>query len=344
MLFSITNSDPNKTKNRLPTTKEGEVLRQTIKKEEKKLDELDDEISNLQMEVEGYRQKLQDMESALHVTKALHTKAEKVVSSLSRLSATIFEEIDISGISLTALPTRRMTSLENCLGGTHAAYLKAAQSALEQVQQEYQRVEEEFDANTSLFHLINHSLMGRIELRSQVDDSIRRMRDLIGPRRRVPDELWAMIFWERVMEDEEKYELTWREEKPPFTTLKLTWVCRLWRRIITDSPSLWQYIPLPHALILSPAQVERFKYFQERLKGHTPRMYMVYGSEGVQKDGIDLQSLLAGFKRFLHFEAQIFRGSSALEDLLNTFQPETEELALVSSPEEEANEVNSYLS
>jgi hypothetical protein len=344
MLFSITNSDPNKTKNRLPTTKEGEVLRQTIKKEEKALDELDAKISNLQIEVEGYHQKLQDMESTLHVAKALHTKAEKVVSSLSELSSTIVEEIDISGTSLTAVPTRQMTSLENCLGETHAAYLKAAQSAFEQAQREYQRIEEEFDANTSLFHLINHSLTARIELRAQVDNNIRRMRDLIGPRRRVPDELWAMIFWERIMEDEDEYEHTWREETPPFTTLKLTWVCRLWRRIITDDPSLWQYIPLPHALLLSPTQVERFEYFQERLKGHPPRIYMVYGSEGVQKDRVDLQSMLAGFQRLLYLEAQVFRGSSALEELLNTFQLETEGLALVSSPGEEGNEVNSYLS
>jgi hypothetical protein len=284
------------------------------------------------------------MGSAVHAAKTLHTKAEKAYSSLSELSGTLLEEIDSSAITLAASPTRRMTSLEKGLGETHAAYLKAAQSALEQAQQEHRRAEEEIDANGSLFHHINHSLTSRIELRSQVNDNIRRMKDLIGPRRRVPDELWAMIFWERVMEDEEEYENTWREEKPPFTTLKLTWVCCLWRRIITDRPALWQYIPLPHALLLSPTQAERSKYFLERLKGYTPSVYMVCGNGGIQRDGVELRNLLAGFKRFLYFEAQVFRGSSALEELLETVQPEAEKLVLVSSPQGAANEVKSYLS
>jgi hypothetical protein len=109
------------------------------------------------------------------------------------------------------------------------------------------------------------------------------MKDLIGPRRRIPDELWSMIFWDRVMEDEEEYQVTWREGNPPFTTLKLSWVCRLWRQIIIEQPSLWQYIALPRTLYLSPAQVERVKYCQQRLKEHPSKLYMVYRIEGAKR-------------------------------------------------------------
>lgn len=105
---SITNPgpDPNKTKNRLPTMKEDELLRKTIQKEQQRLDELDIEISNLRLEAGDYQQKVQDMESALHVAKTLRTNAENALSSLSALSSSLLDDSDNPAILSAASPTR----------------------------------------------------------------------------------------------------------------------------------------------------------------------------------------------------------------------------------------------
>lgn len=220
-----------------------------------------------------------------------------------------------------------MKSIGKDLGDTHTMYLKKAQSALEQARQEYRRAEEEIDANGSLFHHIDNS---RIELRSRLSDNIRRMKDLVGPRRRLPDEVWSLIFWERVTEDEEAYGQTWRDENPPFTTLKLTWVCRLWRQIVSNQPSLWRYITLPQNYYLSTAQVERFNHFKERLKGCSPKIYMVPGSVGGRSDegGVYLKTVLRGLPTIGLFEAHIIRDPKPLESFLTSTQLQVEELAL----------------
>jgi chromosome segregation ATPase len=140
-----------------------EFLSQVIRKEEKKLNELDEDISELQKEAESYQHKVQKMKSALLVAKTLRTNAEKTFSSLSELSDSLLEDPDIP---FPASPTQRLKSIGQGLSETHTAHMITAQSILEQARQDHQRTEEAIDANGSLFHHINDSLTSRIELRS----------------------------------------------------------------------------------------------------------------------------------------------------------------------------------
>jgi hypothetical protein len=276
------------------------------------------------------------MKSALLAAQTLHTNAEKTLSSLSELSSSLLKDPDFP---LPASPTQRMMSIGQGLSETHTTYFNTTQAALEQARREHRAAEEELDINSSLFHRINHSLTSRIELRSQVEDNLRQMRDLIGPRRRVPDELWSMIFWERVMEDEEEYGETWRDEKTPFTTLKLTWVCQLWRQIIVEQPSLWQYIALPRNVYLTPLQADRVKHFREHLKGYSPKFYMVHQSRGARNDGVHLQALLAGLPSMHRFEAQILPDPQPMQAFLNSIEIPIQRLVLISCPDGQQREI-----
>jgi hypothetical protein len=284
------------------------------------------------------------MESALHVAKTLHTNAEKAFLSLSELSASLLEDPSSSVTSPAASPTRRMKSIGKGLIETHTTYLKTAESALEQARQEYRRAEEESDANGSLFHYIDDSLTARVELRFRVEENIRRMKDMLSPRRRVPNELWCMIFRERVTEDEDEHEETFRRQMPPFTTLKLTWVCRLWRQIISEQPSLWQYIALPRTLYLSPSQADRVKYFQRHLKKHPPKLYMMRGSRGAGRDIVPLQPLWSMFSSVNRFEAQLRPESRSVQIFLNSVEVPIKDLILTSSPNGEEQDSDILLS
>jgi hypothetical protein len=299
--------------------------------------EMDTEIEDIRKEAESYQHRVREMKLALHIVKTLHTNAEKTLASLSELSGTLIEDPDFQ---LSTSPMQRMVSIGKGLSETHTTHLNTAQAVLEQAIQEHQRIEVEIDANRSLYHCINHSLTSRIDLRTQVDDNIRRMKDLLSPRRRIPNELWSLIFWERVMEDEDEYEDTWREEKPPFPTLKLTWVCRSWRKIATDQSTLWQYIALPRTLHLSPVQADRVKYFLERLNGLPPTFYMVFRTKSAENNGVHFQTLFSplDFPSIRRFEAQIPLESDSVPKFLNSIGIPIEDLVLISSSKGEEHE------
>jgi hypothetical protein len=72
-----------------------EFLRQAIKKEVKKLDELDIEISDLGKEAKSCQHKVQRLKSTLLVVKTLHTNAEKTFTSLSELSASLLRDPEV---------------------------------------------------------------------------------------------------------------------------------------------------------------------------------------------------------------------------------------------------------
>jgi hypothetical protein len=326
--------NPNMAKNRIPTPKEEQILRQSIKDEGKKLEELDGEISELQTRMERYRDKIKELDSALCAAKKLHENAEKALLALSELSGALLEDdIDNSEIIETGpqFPSCiRMRTLGKGLGDIHATYLVTAQSTLKLAQQEHRNAEEEYESNGSLLHYASQCLEARIELRARLGDTIRQMKDIVGPHRRVPNELWSAIFWERVTEDEEDYGKTWRSEAPPYTTLKLTWVCQLWRQIVTNQSALWRYISIPNSIYVSPSQRDRVELFKLRVKTCSPSIYMTPGSVFMGKNKIHLKSLLGGFNMLKRLELRVFPDVKPFELLLKELELHIEELALIS--------------
>ncbi|PVF93180.1 hypothetical protein CPB86DRAFT_790416 [Serendipita vermifera] len=344
---SLLNLDPNpnQLKNRVPTPKEQEILRRNIKREEKKLDELDAEISTLKEEVAGYRDHMQDLKLTLQAAEKLRLNCEKISSSLNELSSKIVWDERTTDTDRSTIPTyHRVNSIATDLEDEHNSYLQKTQSAIEKARQELQSAQEEVDSIGSLLHSTTHSLNYRLELRSHVYENICQMRDLIGPRRRMPNELWSKIFWERVTKDEEKYEITWRQEAAPYTTLKLTWVCRLWRQIVTNEPSLWRYIAIPQDPNVSNTHVEKFNHFRKHLKEHLPSIYMLPGRKCTGSGTTALKDLLSGFPSIKLLELQMTPKSSSLLALLTESEFHIEKLIFVNSPYGSTTATGTYLS
>lgn len=118
-------------------------------------------------------------------------------------------------------------------------FQKFAESVQERAQHKLLDAEQEVDASKSMLYFIEKGLKESLDRKAKMEDRMREMKDLVTPRRRMPYELWVQIFTRRVMEDEAEYATSNKEECPPYTVLRLTWVCRLWRAIITAQPALW---------------------------------------------------------------------------------------------------------
>jgi hypothetical protein len=357
-ILRITRTDPSKLNDRIVTVREQEFFRKAIDKEEQKLRELDAEVMGLQLEVNDYEQKSQTMKAALSKAKKLRKNAEITIESLNDLSDTLIEEesddsddssessktsatsldkqIESIEVSLENTSYSGIEAIEKGLESTLENHRESAKASLQQAIAEYRRVQEDLDANNSFLDCVTRSLVTRIELRDQLSENIRHMKDVIGPRRRIPDEVWALVFWERVTEDEEYYarSRSFRDGEPPYTTLKLTWVCRLWRQIVMNQPSLWRYIAIPISSYLTQEQEDMVEHFRQHLQLYPPHIYMVPHYKGDLTAGTPLGDVLISFERIKYMEAYILDTFPSPEGLLEKHDLHIDELVLINDSED----------
>jgi hypothetical protein len=160
-----------------------------------------------------------------------------------------------------------------------------------------------------------------------MEEKIFEMKDLVTSRRKIPEELWRQIFKQRVFEDEQEYEASDREERPPFTVLRLSWVCRVWREVVVGQRSLWQYIPIPYSHHISRRQHARIDYFRKRLRNHPAVVFMTRGRQEVPNTEFELKRLLKRFSSFQRLDLYVSPDDSIALNILDN-QPVVQELIL----------------
>lgn len=251
--------------------KEGNFLRQLILKETQELAAAEVKISDIKKEKEDHKRVLKAHESTLQLVQQLHASARSTLASFTApMVVTMLKRNHI--ISSNAQETNpAWTSLEE----KRVELVKAAESMEREASQRIRDAERDIDSSKSTVYFLNQSLIDLLEIQAKTEHRLLQIRDITSSRRRMPDELWTLIFKERVMEDELPYTSSHISKPPPFTTLRLTWVCRLWRTIIEEQPLLWRYIAIPFSRYLSVAQLERIKYFMRRIRNIPPYVYVV---------------------------------------------------------------------
>ncbi|PVF97921.1 hypothetical protein CPB86DRAFT_401722, partial [Serendipita vermifera] len=330
---------PNMNKNRVPTVKEVETLGRIIQISEKRLAELDPEIASLQMEADGCHATVKEMNSVLHTARALQSSAKVAISSLENEQFDHFwkhldDEMDPDTHSSNTSHAE-LHATGKSLITIHETYRKMAQSALTQASQRIAQAEEEIEANQSLIPWIEQYLSSLVNLREDTKRQIKRMKSSVGAHRRTPNELWLQIFEERISEDERHYMRGERRRPPPFTVLKLSWVSRQWRELVTNQPSLWRFVPIPSSQLLSSGECDRINYSIKHLKLYPPTVYTVHWNKDKLKSQVRLTTILQRITSFESLELYIFSYSSDTEAMIHKVQPNTEQLVLFSGPKED---------
>jgi hypothetical protein len=324
---------------RVPTTTEVDSVRQLIVKEEQELTELNSRISTHQKEVEDKEAAVAVMESVLGAARELAACSKQTTLSLRAihgLSLPKFDPEDLrpancsqsSDTSSTMIQDQTLPILSG-LESTHAELLKAAEAAHREANLKVHDAEQDVSAGKSTLYFLRDSLSSLHYLKERTKDRLSRMKDLTSSRRRIPDELWAQIFEMRVGEDEEK--LTSRDFSgpAPFTVVRLTWVCRLWRTIITRKPSLWRYIAIPSRQHISHNQWDRIRYFRQRLKNNSPHVYAVPKASSFDNSRYSFRDLLTQFDSFQRMKLYVPRDSFYIESAFEVSQPHVHELLLI---------------
>ncbi|PVF97909.1 hypothetical protein CPB86DRAFT_706152, partial [Serendipita vermifera] len=326
--------DPNQFKNRIPTGIEEMVLLELIKKEEREVARLDSKVSSLQPEAETYKVAVQESELVLRAATKLLKCTEISHFALHGINDSLLglrgrdSPVPTGDISLTSNPLYREIAFDGMiLESTRDDHIESTRSVFERASQRVRQAETELDSNQSMLYFINQSIDNALELQVKVKHQLYRMKELMGARRRMPNELWIQVFRERVKEDEEKYEASDREEKPPFSSLKLTWICRSWRVLVVDCPMLWRYIAIPRTSHVSPTQWDRLTYFLERLKSIPAIVYTTRDSP--DNTSSPLSELLRVIHSFERLEMNVSRRHSMTEQFLDVVQPVVQKLTLV---------------
>jgi hypothetical protein len=193
----------------------------------------------------------------------------------------------------------------------------------------------EVESCQSILYFLNHDLTSLLDLKQRVEEKLLQMKDLISSRRRIPDEIWVQIFTERVKEDEEPYTHMDQYKTPPPTTLRLTWVCRLWRAIIVEQQPLWRYIYIPLMEHLTQNHVDRIRHFKSRLRTIPPYVYTAVGTELSTYKGHLLVDLFEEFASFGRLKLNIKHNGYFTKQMLRSLDSNVQELILVgrSQPE-----------
>lgn len=333
-LVPTDNYDPNKTKNRIPTNRERQFLIESIAIEEKKLVQIGLEIQTLNIELANFRRAVQEYESMLLIAHDLlrHTEANfKAIRDVYQ-SLTYLMKRSESQSTLES-PQRmiydQMLKDRGDLEVRHANSLSVAEEDLSRASKRVYELEAELEASKSMLAFLLRAISFQTHLKLRIQEELQPMKDLIGARRRVPEEIWAEIFRERLEEDEDHFLRSNREGIPPFTIFKLSWVCKFWRTVAHHHPILWRYIAIPRASEVSPYQHDRFMFCLSLTKRCPPFVYVVPDSRGEPGSNLRIQQLLKQVERFAKLELRISRRNSEAEDLLAAIQPTVEQLILV---------------
>ncbi|PVF97919.1 hypothetical protein CPB86DRAFT_759479 [Serendipita vermifera] len=325
-------------KNRTPTDYEAEVFRNMIQDSETRLSGINIEINKLQAKAEEYHAKSEQMVSVIQVAQMLKSSTEITISSLGKLQRELSWEDTVNRAGPTADSVHpshsQLCEDDKHLRGIHEAHRQAAQSALKRAKQQIAQAEEDIDVNHSLLSHVEEILLTLIHQRKETKKQIKGMKDMVGARRRTPNELWLQIFNEVLNGSEGHYISGQRNDTPPFTALKLTWVCRRWRELVMGQPSLWRYIALPYAISVSPKRRDRILHYIEHLKLCPPTMYVAHWDAGIKEGYVSLAEILKRIPRFERLELPISASNTDSEALLATVQPNAVHLVLVSRPSE----------
>lgn len=334
-ILSSEYEDPNAFKNRIPTSTERQFLLLLIYDQKEELEYLELRRNMLERQIAMKRAAADEHQRTVTMAKRLEVLSHITLEKMDEISPGI-HSLDVD----SALWKRPTTTPSNAVFDTllaerkrivetHHLSLEMFQNNLDRVVRQAFAAHEELEATQSLLSVLQRSLASLILRQSQLHHEIRLKKDLIGPRRRVPSDVWAEIFGIMVEEEEAAYESTSREGSPPFPTLRLACVCQLWRRIAFNQPKLWRFIPIPRTLELSFGQWACLSLYQTNVKAVRPVVYVVPDSKRVTGSGIHVVELLKRFTSFQVLELRVSRRNSEAEDILAVLEVPIVQLKLI---------------
>jgi hypothetical protein len=306
-----------------------------IRTEEKELEEIEARISTIKQEMDDQKLAIQAHESILMLARHLDSSAKTTIDIVDSGKAQLSLPTNPESYDPTTPNIPPSMSLSesapawNSLMDKQAELLRAAESTRREASQRARDAEREVESHQSMLYFRDQTLNSLLDNKQKAEERILQMKDVISSRRRIPDEIWVLIFMERVKEDEEPYTYADLPEPPPFTVLRLSWVCRLWRTIILEQPVLWRYIAVPFLENPSTSQWHRVQYFRERVGAIAPYVYTVRPSKPSRVPFHNFVDMFEQFTNFGRLKLNIESESTFIGRLVATLRPTVQDLTLV---------------
>ncbi|PVF97910.1 hypothetical protein CPB86DRAFT_873826 [Serendipita vermifera] len=211
------------------------------------------------------------------------------------------------------------------LGAKWIEATRVVESVHIQASQMSRDTEGDVESSKSMLYFLSQNLASLLDVKKRAQGRVLQMRDITSARCSMPDELWLQVFHERVTEDEIPYTCYDLSGPAPYTTLRLTWVCRLWRMIITEQPSLWQFVAIPVSNCASNAQLERAQYFVNRMRNISPSKSQPNSST------YSIGKILQKFKSFKLLKLHVPPNWSGILGMPESYQPKIQVLVLLAT-------------
>lgn len=197
---------------------------------------------------------IHNLEKSLKAAQASLTDTRKSLENLEEVHVNLTRAFDAFKHTMDDEPESE--ALNQLLASTNSEYHHEASLVIlrlldiHRVQVEHlvatiSCLESELTSRKQGLKMANHSERAFSQCRSQILPILDAAKIVLSPIRRVPTEVWIIIFCLRGFEDIETYTQVDGAARPRPSPLTLSGVCRGWRGITKDLPILWESVFIP---------------------------------------------------------------------------------------------------
>ncbi|KAG8770124.1 hypothetical protein FRC20_003934 [Serendipita sp. 405] len=240
-----------RTNNRVPSQEEISFIQKLISDDIREMEVLNSWVEKRQNNINLSQKAVEDLKATIEGLKAIQSFREVKLELYTGSRQKLVAEVKLPTTLPTSLHLRLDIPNLQEINSTHQIELNRCQDALRETIKEledgerwlaqlYQRLVERMsiiEADTQSIEVLKNCV-------ANLQGVTHRWQQLISAGRRLPDDTLLLIF--RIYIQDEIEEI-WHsfDEPQSHAVFMLSTICKRWRALISTSPSLWAYIPLP---------------------------------------------------------------------------------------------------
>jgi hypothetical protein len=236
--------------NVLPTVNEAKRTRHFIDSRKRSLRILQEELEEHEKQLDISEKAILNVEKTIRKTNDMIGLCKRKIAGLESMKSSFGEIVWFTDIidnedenmelPIQVFKDMRKTWAENQLRTNEE--LNTVKDEMRKLSRHLIHLEEEMTSWSFSHDLAKHSIQHLNAAIESLKEGLNSAQDLFSPKRKVPKEIWALIFEICQAEEMEEHgdELT---NTPHIVPLTISHVCKLWRSIAFEEIRLWRFLP-----------------------------------------------------------------------------------------------------
>ncbi|KAG8820674.1 hypothetical protein FRC19_008674 [Serendipita sp. 401] len=239
------------TNNRVPSQEEISFIQELISDDMREMEVLNSWVEKRQNNINLSQKAVEDLKSTIEGLKAIQSFREAKLELYTGSRQKLVAEVKLPTTVPTSLHLRLDIPNLQEINSTHQIELDRCQDTLRETKKELEdgerwlaQLHQRLVERRSILEADIRSIKALKKCAANLRGVIHRWQQLISAGRRLPDDTLLLIFQIYIQDEVEemRYNAT---EQQSHAVFMLSTISKRWRALVSTSPSLWAYIPLP---------------------------------------------------------------------------------------------------